>query len=242
MGVSSGRSRVTDVTFQVFNRTLHPDWFSTKEFRRVEQLGWEADLRIIEAGHAVIFRSGSIRLTEILCGPETTLPENGVLFRSHLRRERSTILRPGGMIEYQSCLAVEHVDLEIFNHLCDEVRWTDAQLLVPPLRVVQPPGPGADQPHSHHSASQRPIDPVVSHVSRRVRDCPDAVVIRRESARQSALMLRRGNKVPLEREASQSPQGDARIICGLGSRFFFHPSIRALAETRWRVDGGDADL
>jgi Protein of unknown function DUF2617 len=122
MGVSSGRSRVTDVTFQVFNRTLHPDWFSTKEFRRVEQLGWEADLRIIEAGHAVIFRSGSIRLSEILCGPETTLPENGVLFRSHLRRERSTILRPGGMIEYQSCLAVEHVDLEIFNHLCDEVR------------------------------------------------------------------------------------------------------------------------
>jgi hypothetical protein len=45
MGVSSGRSRVADVTFQVFNRVVHPDWFATRAFRRIEQLGWEADLR-----------------------------------------------------------------------------------------------------------------------------------------------------------------------------------------------------
>ena len=95
MGVSSGRSRVADLTFQVFNRALHPDWFATREFRRVEQLGWEADLRIIDGGHAMVFRSGATRLTEILSGPETPLPEAGLLFHSHLRRERSTILRPG---------------------------------------------------------------------------------------------------------------------------------------------------
>ena len=122
MGVGFGRSRIAEQTFQVFNRSLHPDWFATREFRRVEQLGWEADLRIIDGGHAVVFRSGPIRLTEILSGPETTLPEGGVLFHSHLRRERSTILRPGGTIEYQSCLEVEQVDLEIFRHLCEEIR------------------------------------------------------------------------------------------------------------------------
>jgi Protein of unknown function DUF2617 len=122
MGVRSGRSRVADQTFQVFNRPLHPDWFATREFRRVEQTRWEADLRIIDGGHAVVFRSGAIRLTEILSGLETTLPEAGVVFHSHLRRERSTILRPGGSIEYQSCLGVEQVDLEIFRHLCDEIR------------------------------------------------------------------------------------------------------------------------
>jgi Protein of unknown function DUF2617 len=122
MGVRSGRSRVAEQTFQVFNRPLHPDWFATREFRRVEQLGWEADLRIIDGGHAVVFRSGAIRLTEIFSGPETTLPDAGLLFHSHLRRERSTMLRPGGAIEYQSCLEVEQVDLEIFRHLCEEIR------------------------------------------------------------------------------------------------------------------------
>src|SRR2546430_5116295 len=37
------RSRVTDLSFQVFNRALHPEWFAARVFRRVEQPGWEAD-------------------------------------------------------------------------------------------------------------------------------------------------------------------------------------------------------
>ena len=84
-----------------------------------------------------------IRLTEILSGPETVLPEPGLLFHSHLRRERSTHLRPGGLIEYQSCIEVERVDLEIFRHLCEEMtldasrdglfhRFRSANRLAPP--------------------------------------------------------------------------------------------------------------
>ena len=121
MGVSSGRSRVADLAFQVFNRSLHPDWFASKGFRRVEQQGWEADLRIIEGGHVLLFRSGPVRLTEVLSGPETVLPEPGLLFHSHLGHERSTLLRPGGMIEYHTCFEVERIDLEVFRHLCEEV-------------------------------------------------------------------------------------------------------------------------
>jgi hypothetical protein len=121
MGVSFGRSRIADLSFQVFNRGLHPEWFATRAFRRVEHPGWLADLRIIEGGHAVVFRSGLICITEVLSGPETALPEPGLLFHSHLRHERSTHLRPGGRIEYQCCLEVERVDLEIFRHLCEEM-------------------------------------------------------------------------------------------------------------------------
>jgi Protein of unknown function DUF2617 len=122
MGVRSGGSRVGDLTFRVFDRTLHPDWFATREFRRIEQLGWEADLRIIDGGHAVVFRAGTIRLAEILSGPETTLPEAGLVFHSQVRREKSATVRPGGGVEYQNCLEVERVDLEIFRHLCEEIR------------------------------------------------------------------------------------------------------------------------
>ena len=121
MGVSFGRSRIADLSFQVFHRSLHPEWFATRAFRRVEHPGWGADLRIIEGGHAIVFHSGPIHLSEVLSGPETVLPEPGLLFHSHLRHERSTHLRPGGMIEYQSCLEVERVELEIFRHLCEEM-------------------------------------------------------------------------------------------------------------------------
>jgi len=121
MGVGFGRSSIADLEFQVFNRALHPEWFGTREFRRVEQKRWAADVRIVDGGHAVVFSAGSVRLTEVLSGPDTVVPEPGRLFRSHLRRERSTILRPDGTIEYQSCLEVERIDIEIFRHLCEEI-------------------------------------------------------------------------------------------------------------------------
>ncbi len=121
MGVSSSRARVADLAFQVFNRALHPDWFATRVYRRIPQERWEADVRIIEGGHVIIFGTGSVRLTEVLCGPETSLPEPGLLFRSAIRTERSTSLRPGGIVEYQTCFEVERVDGEVFRHLCDEM-------------------------------------------------------------------------------------------------------------------------
>jgi hypothetical protein len=121
MGVSFGRSRVADLSFQVFGRTMHPDWFAVRAHRRFSQDGWEADVRIIEGGHAIIFRSGTVRLTEVLSGPETHLPEPGLLYHSPVRHERTTTLRPTDSMEYQTCFEVERVDLEVFSHLCDEM-------------------------------------------------------------------------------------------------------------------------
>jgi hypothetical protein len=121
MGVGFGQSRVTDLAFQVFSRLVHPDWFSTREFRRVEQRGWIADLRIIAGGHVVVFGAGSVRLSEVLSSPDTSLPEHGRLFHSHLKHERSALLRPSGTFEYQSCIEVERVDPEVFRHLCEEI-------------------------------------------------------------------------------------------------------------------------
>src|SRR5262249_41277638 len=97
MGVSFGRSRVADLAFQVFSRAIHPDWFAVRRHRRISQEAWEADVRIIEGGHAITFRSGSVRLTEVLSGPETQLPEPGLLFHSAIRRERSASLQPGDL-------------------------------------------------------------------------------------------------------------------------------------------------
>lgn len=121
MGVSHGRSRIADLAFQVFGRAVHPDWFAVREHGRVGLDGWEADLRVIEGGHAITFRCGAGRLTEVLAGPETLLPESGLLFHSTIRHERTASLCPGGAIEYQTCFEVERVDPEVFAHLSDEM-------------------------------------------------------------------------------------------------------------------------
>lgn len=121
MGVSSGRSRVADIAFQVFGRAVHPDWYAVRAFRRIPQAAWQADVRIVEGGHAVTWGAGSTRLTEVLCGPETSLPDLGLLFHSPIRQERSVTLSAGSCVEYQSCFEAERVQPEVFAHLSEEL-------------------------------------------------------------------------------------------------------------------------
>lgn len=121
MGVGSGRSRVADLAFQVHGRALHPDWFAVRAHRRYAQGSWEADVRIVEGGHAILWASGPTRLAEVLAGPETALPGSGLLYQSTVRHERSAALRPGDRAEYQTCFAVEQIDAEVFAHLSDEL-------------------------------------------------------------------------------------------------------------------------
>jgi len=121
MGVGSGHARVSDRTFQVFDRALHPEWFTVRVHERFELGAWEADVRIVEGGHAVVFGSQRGRLTEVLSGPEVPLPTSGLLLNSTIRHERTSVLRPGGVAVYQVCLEVEHVDAEVFRHLCEEM-------------------------------------------------------------------------------------------------------------------------
>lgn len=121
MGVSFGRSRVADLSFQVFARAIHPDWFSVREHRRLTRTGWDADVRLIEGGHAVVWSSGPCRVSEVLCGPETPLPEPGLMFHSPVVRERSIELHPSLRVDYQGCIETERVPEEVFRHLCEEM-------------------------------------------------------------------------------------------------------------------------
>ncbi len=120
MGVESGRVKVSDLVFQVYHRAIHPDWFAVKAHQRVARGHWEADVRIIDRGHAITWRSGGTTLTEILAGPETPLPETGLIWAAPIRRDRNAALHPLGA-EYQACIDVERSDPEVFRHLGDEL-------------------------------------------------------------------------------------------------------------------------
>ena len=121
MGVDSGRSKVADLRIHVFRTVVSPDWFTVKASRRVSRTGWEADVRIIEGGHAITWGSGAFRFNEILVGSENPIPENGRMFHSGVKRSRSTKLAPDLRVEYQSCFEAERLDAEVFTHLSQEI-------------------------------------------------------------------------------------------------------------------------
>lgn len=121
MGAGTPGVRVTDRTLHVFQRALHPEWFAVRAHERFALGFWEADVRIVEGGHVIVFGGRDVRVTEVLGGPETTLPLGGLLLNAAVRREHTAVLKPGGKAVYQVCMEVERVDPEVFHHLCEEM-------------------------------------------------------------------------------------------------------------------------
>ena len=121
MGSSLGRSRVADLAFRVFGRAVHPDWFDTRAHRRVALDAWQADVRIINCGHAITWRAGDVRITEVLGSTVASWPEAGLLLDSPVRHERTATIEPGAGVEYQTSFEVERLDPEVFAHLSEEM-------------------------------------------------------------------------------------------------------------------------
>lgn len=121
MGSSLGRARVADLAFRVYGRAVHPDWFDTRAHRRVALDAWQADVRIIDGGHAITWRAGDARCTEVLGGAGASRPDAGLLLDSPVRHERTATLGPAPGAEYQTSFEVERLDPEVFAHLTDEM-------------------------------------------------------------------------------------------------------------------------
>lgn len=123
MGVGSDRTRVADLSFQLYGRTLHPEWFRVRAHKRYAQAGWEADVRIVEGGHLLQWARGPLRLAEILVGAlDEALPDDGRIFQSAVKQERSTTRRLSPDVTYHACFAVERVSPGIFAHLVAELK------------------------------------------------------------------------------------------------------------------------
>lgn len=120
MEVGPGRLRVGDRAFRVFGKAVHPEWFSVRAHERFALGPWEADVRIVEGGHAVVFAAGGTVVTEVFGARDVPMPAGGLLLVSPLDRERSAVVRPGRDVTYQACHEVERADPEVFRHLCEE--------------------------------------------------------------------------------------------------------------------------
>ncbi|GIW86558.1 MAG: hypothetical protein KatS3mg108_0882 [Isosphaeraceae bacterium] len=121
MGVGSQRTKVNDLLFQVFDRAIHPEWLPERAHRRINRDGWEADLRLLDGGHAVTWAYGPHRLTEILSPADLPLPDLVALFRSQVRYEKTARLNPAPGLEYQTSVEAERVEPEVFIHLYAEL-------------------------------------------------------------------------------------------------------------------------
>jgi hypothetical protein len=114
------RPRVSDLSFQVFSRPLHPELFDILAVRKVQRDGYEVTVRITRTGHVITWTHPRLTLTEV-AAHDQPLPEHRRLVRHRMRGERVDTVHPGCGVEYQSSFQVEPLPPELFLHVHDEI-------------------------------------------------------------------------------------------------------------------------
>jgi hypothetical protein len=120
MSVPAIRPRVSDLSFQVYGRPLHPELFDTLAARKIQRPDYEVTARITRTGHVFTWTNLDVFLTEVAAGDQP-LPEFRRLIRHRMRGEHTDTVDAGRCVSYQTSFQVEILAPEVFLHVHDEI-------------------------------------------------------------------------------------------------------------------------
>lgn len=110
----SVRPKVTDLVFQLFGRSLHPELFEVHATRSIDRGAYSALISITSAGHVITWRRDGLTLTEVAAAASHPLPQKRRLLSHRLAGERSDRMECRGGVCYQTCFQLETVAADVF--------------------------------------------------------------------------------------------------------------------------------
>ena len=121
MTVSVARPDAADLVLRTFGRMLHPDLLCHHKSSRLTVAGMTLDLRLIAAGHALIVRTGSQTLTELISDRHEPHPTHGRLFEQKIKGCRTETVQFESGLRYDVCCTLERQSLAVFLHQHEEL-------------------------------------------------------------------------------------------------------------------------
>ena len=76
MSISTIRPKVAQLTFQFFNRSLHPELFQVAKSHHIDRDIFSAIIDITHDGHVIRFSAGNTTLTEVAASVHQPLPKS----------------------------------------------------------------------------------------------------------------------------------------------------------------------
>lgn len=116
------RPCVADLSFQAFDRPVHPEWIDALVTRAFERDGYRLKLHLTPAGHVVQWSWGKTSLVEVLADQSQPLPDQRQLFAHRVGGERSENYTLTEKVSYQTCFQLERMAPEVFLHFHDDLQ------------------------------------------------------------------------------------------------------------------------
>lgn len=110
----SVRPKVTELVFQLYGRSLHPELFKIHARRTIDRGGYSAVVSITTTGHLITWRKDGLTLTEIATAASEPLPQKRRLISHRLAGEHSDRMECRGGVSYQTCFQLESIDPDVF--------------------------------------------------------------------------------------------------------------------------------
>lgn len=109
MDLSTIRPKVAQLSFQVLNRSVHPELFQIQRTRKIERDCYTASLQITADGHVISWRHAGQTWCEVASSCHQAMPETGRLLELPLRDSRAGELSGDDGCRYRYKFELERV-------------------------------------------------------------------------------------------------------------------------------------
>lgn len=121
MAVQVARPDVSDMMFLVFDRSVHPELFTTVKSQRITNSDFSATARICPTGHVIEFQPGRFPITEAATTRQQSLPNHKRTCSRRLVGQRDQTIEFECGVRYHGCYQLERLDPEIFMNVHEEL-------------------------------------------------------------------------------------------------------------------------
>jgi hypothetical protein len=113
--------RSSGLTLTLFQRMLHPELFNILGSEQVSRRAYDADIWLVEGGHAVTFTAGRNTLAEVILNSTTPVTDRGLVQTIPCRGERNHETTSGGNIKYMISTQEEQLTQPLYDATRNEI-------------------------------------------------------------------------------------------------------------------------
>jgi len=121
MSVSFARPEVSELSFHLYGRSLHPELFHIYDSAEISRDQYQARISIYDAGHMVSFQFGQQVITELIATKQQVLPRKKHFLdkRLHGCRDEAFDFQCG--LRYQVSYQLEHLNQDVYLNFHEEL-------------------------------------------------------------------------------------------------------------------------
>jgi hypothetical protein len=123
--VISVRPRFAELTFQLFERAVHPELFEIHLSRSFVRGKYSVRFDITSSGHITTFSCGQTTLTEVVTSAQAMLPQSRKLFARRLSGKQVEKTESTAGLQYESTFSLEPSNIELFWAFQQQLKQSD---------------------------------------------------------------------------------------------------------------------